>query len=121
MLYLSRFTLKEIFLKIPTATVYAASFYEINDTHIAKQHTQLDKAPSMIIESNEKNVFHVKEYITEEEALKDPPLTDVMKTVSVARSSVNLKGEYFKTELMDTNLSFTCVTFCLHQENMSMQ
>ena len=33
-----------------------------------------------------------KEYITEFEALKDGPLTDIEKTVSVAKSSVKLKG-----------------------------
>ena len=37
-------------------------------------------------------MINVQEFVTEEEALKDPPLTDIRTTVSVANSIVKLKG-----------------------------
>ena len=72
----------------------------INRSHITKSYI-LDTSTDTI------HKMENKEYLTEEEALKDGPLTDVQKTVSVARSSVKLKGTC--SLKIDLPLSLICV------------
>ena len=82
-----------VFAKLKTSAAgFAASFDEIRHTHITRL-LQLDSSTTN--KNYEKNRFHSNGYVTEEEALKDPPLNDVRMTVSIAKSSVKLKGDPF--------------------------
>ena len=83
--------------------MFTSSVNETLEPYTTELLTHLNMAPTTehceIEIKNTGNGFYNKGYITEEEALKDPPLTDVRKAVDLARSSVNLKGEYEKEPL----------------------
>ena len=88
--FLSRLWLADVIIRAQYSTAaFAQSLYGNNRSHIVRSNT-LDTSTYTI---HNMEVFLNKEYLTEEEALKDGPLTDVRKTVSVARSSVSLKGD----------------------------
>ena len=73
-----------------SASFLAASVDDIQQSSIAKLHIVPDASTTN--KTYRRKNFHSNEYVTEEEALKDLPLTDVRMTVSVGRSSIQLKG-----------------------------
>ena len=90
--------------------MFTSTVNETLESYTPEFLTHLNMAPTTehYEIKNMENGFYNKGYITEEEALKDPPLTDVRKAVDLARSSVNLKGEYEKEQNAKIRNSVRC-------------